>query len=168
LSFGVTVIKCIIFDLDNTIVDTECLSRLRKTKKWKECVRILHKTELFDGIIDILDKIKHEGILIGIVTNSVSFYAEAVLKYYNINYDTLVAYHDCPTGKPNPGPINLCLRRLRVMASETIGIGDSFIDATAYRAANIKALGAGWSPYLDRSAPWDKILSSPDDIERNF
>ena len=154
----------VVFDLDDTLVDTSELLGLRETKKWKECVRQLSKSQIFPGILDTINALRERGIFIGIVTTSVSYYAENILRYHSIPYDTLVAYHDCPKHKqkPDPAPINLCLDRLDSTPDGAFGIGDSASDSQAYRNSGIPAWGAGWSSRLVKDASWDQIIETPE------
>jgi len=154
----------VIFDLDDTIVNTSALMALRNAKKWRECTSQLFLTKLFHGVLESFTILKSEGIKIGIVTASVSYYAEAVLQYHHIPYDSLICYHDCPRPKPAPDPIIMCLTRLSGSREKALGIGDAIVDAVAYKAAGIPAWGAGWSTTLDRSASWDHVALNPEMI----
>jgi len=156
----------LIFDLDDTLADTAELLALRKARKWPQCVGQLSKTRIYPGLIEVINTIRDSGIRVGIVTTSVSYYAESVLRHHGIPYDALVAYHDCPWNKqkPDPAPVNLCIAKLKCESEGSLGIGDSVIDAEAYVGAGIVAWGAGWSSRLQREALWAEIIGSPDPI----
>jgi len=160
----------VIFDLDDTLADTAELLSLRKAKKWKQCVGQLSRTHLYPGLIDAITKLRDSGIRVGIVTTSVSYYAETVLRHHNIPYDALVAYHDCPWNKqkPDPAPVNLCIEKLKCRTEGSLGIGDSAIDAQAYVGAGIAAWGAGWSSRFEREAEWAEIIETPEPIMSFF
>lgn len=157
----------VIFDLDDTLVDTSELLTLRKARRWSDCYRNLQKTHIYPGILEVISTlvdngIPNNGIPIGIVTTSISDYAERVLKHHGIPYDALVAYHDCRgRQKPNPDPVLLCLNRLNCTPIGSLGIGDAANDAQAYVRAEITAWGAGWSSGLERNAEWDDIIETP-------
>ena len=159
----------VLFDLDDTLVDTSELFALRKSRRWSECYRNLSKTSLYPGTMDAIALLREDDIPIGIVTTSISNYAEKVLKFHGIPYDALVAYHDCRgRQKPNPAPVMLCLERLGCEAERSLGIGDAANDALAYARANVVAWGAGWSSKIEQDAEWDKIILTPKEILTYF
>jgi HAD superfamily hydrolase (TIGR01549 family) len=144
------------------------LLALRKARQWKTCVQRLSETKLYGGIREMLEEVRSLGVPIGIVTTSVSFYAEKVLARHRIPYDRLIAYHDCKPPKPHPAPIRMCLGQLSAVAEDSLGIGDSLTDAQAYRTAGLRAWGAGWSAAVDRDAAWSRVIEHPDEVAAFF
>src|ERR1700730_675382 len=157
-------VKGLILDLDGTIVDSACLEALRDRRRWTECVARLNETTCFGDLLSVLRQVSDEGIRIGIVTSSVSFYAAAALKHHRIPYNGLIAYHDARPHKPHPAPVLACLRKLLIAPEHAIGVGDTTADCAAYLAAGIPTLGAGWNDKLVRDAEWHQILSVPADL----
>lgn len=153
----------IIIDLDDTIVDSRQLAELRRLKKWKECVTSLSVTSCEQEVISGLALARERGLSIAVVTSSVSFYANAVIRHHKIPYDTLVAYHDTARHKPHPEPILKAIKKLNA-TGRVIGIGDSHLDCSAYKSAGLKSFGAGWSPVLDREAGWDYVLETATEL----
>ncbi|WP_079246995.1 HAD family hydrolase [Sphingomonas turrisvirgatae] len=156
--------NALIIDLDDTAVDTSALREFRDRRDWKGSVKNLHKTVIFPGMKEALDQLRGDGVRVGFVTASVSFYAEKVLRQHALNYDCLISYHDCSPRKPHPAPIEMCLSRLGCSSVDALGIGDSAVDAEAYRRAEMRSVGAGWSSVLERGAGWDIIASAPNDL----
>lgn len=157
-------IKSLILDLDGTIVDSSSLDELRERRSWKRCVASLDRTVCFGDLRDVIEQIRSHNIRIGVVTSSVSYYAENVLRYHGIAYDCLIAYHDASPRKPHPAPVLACLRELDTKASDALALGDSEVDCRAYQAAGVIALGAGWSPKLIRSVNWNRIVREPSEL----
>jgi HAD superfamily hydrolase (TIGR01662 family) len=153
-----------LFDLDGTLVDTSAIEPYRRPGGWKEAVRRLRQTSMYPGVSETLAQIKASGAAIAVVTTSVSFYAEAVLKHHHLPYDTLVAYHDAQPTKPAPGCYLLALKRLNVSADVAIGIGDDAVDAIALKAAGVMSAGAAWNAAYHADAEWDAIAASPSDV----
>ncbi len=158
----------LIVDLDDTLIDSQSLLATRKAKNWKECVRRCGEVAPFPGILDLITRLKAEGVLIGVVTNSVSYYASHMLAHCGIVVDTLVAWHDTSQHKPRPEPVVEAISRLgnkNPAARDCIvGLGDAGHDHAAYKAAGLLGVGAGWSPVLDRTAGWDRVASVPGEL----
>ena len=154
--------KGVVFDLDDTLVDTSPLRWLRDSGQWRPAVGRLNETRLFDGVDELIHKLRKRDILWAIVTTSVSYYADKLIDHFDLRGATLVAFHDA-TPKPSPEPIALALKRMSLKPDETIGIGDSENDLLAYRAAGLRAVGAGWSPVFYQG-DWDDVVQAPQDI----
>lgn len=71
----------VILDLDGTIVDTTSIESLRAKKDWRGCIANCNSTALFNDIRDVIKTIRANEVRVGIVTNSVSYYALALLKH---------------------------------------------------------------------------------------
>lgn len=154
--------KAVVFDLDDTLIDTSLLRVYRDSRRWKDAVREVGRTTLFDGVRETIQALDNRHIPWAVVTTSVSFYANAVLSHHNLKAKVLVAYHDA-TPKPSPAPIHLALQRLGIEPDDVVGIGDNAADLNSYRAAGLVAVGAGWSPMIT-PLDWDAVLSSPRDL----
>ena len=133
--------KGIIFDLDETLVDTTMLSGFRESRNWSLCYANINKTLLYENVDVLLKKIGDSQIKIGVVTMSPQSYARKVLSYHKIKYDVLIAYHDVKNRKPHPEPMLKCLERLELLASEVISLGDDAKDIKSSRSAGIDAIG---------------------------
>ncbi len=154
-------IDAILLNLDGTIVDSAMLAALRDEGQWQECIGQVHTTRCFPYVERVLNRFRDYGVRVGVVTSSVTSYAERMLKHHRIPCDVLVAYHDARPHKPHPAPVAACLRRLSVPPERAIGVGDSVEDCAAYVAASITSLGAGWNEHLVRTAGWHQIVATP-------
>ena len=152
----------LVADLDGTLVDSRVLDELRRQRKWKECVRRVADVAAFPDVVVSLHDLRNSGVSFAVVTNSVSFYAEAVLRHHQIGFDALVAWHDTSLHKPDPTPIFEALKRLGgAPRPPTYGLGDAADDCRAYHAAGIATIGAGWSTTFDNTASWETVLAHP-------
>lgn len=154
-------IDAILFNLDGTIVDSAALDVLREEGHWQECVANITATRCFPYVERVLTRLRENRIRVGVVTSSVTFYAERMLRHHAIPCDALIAYHDARPHKPHPAPVAACLRRLSVAPERAIGVGDSVEDCEAYVAAGVTSLGAGWNENLIRTANWHGIVATP-------
>lgn len=158
----IAVRRAVIFDLDDTLVDTRPLRSLRDRREWTAAVAALPKTEVFSDVPELLRELAARSIAWAVVTTSVSYYAEALLRYHGLGTPPLVAFHDAPR-KPSPAPVETALVRLGIDASAAIGVGDHENDRIAYHEAGALAVAAGWSPVVQHGG-WDRVAAVPLDI----
>ena len=151
--------RLVVFDLDDTLVRTDMLRPLREARNWRDAVRRISDTVLFDGVAQLLEGLAERDIAWGIVTTSVSYYASAILAHHGLQAPALVAYHDAPP-KPSPAGIHLMSQRLGIDLTDAIGVGDALTDLMAYRAAGLRSVGALWSPTL-AAGEWDYTAADP-------
>lgn len=155
--------KAIIFDLDGTLVDTSALDGMRSARQWRQCVQMLNHTLLFAGMSETLAELRTKFIKFSVLTTSVSFYAQALLKHHKVISEHCICYHDAKP-KPAPDGVQLAMQRMSVNPSECIGIGDNSADYHAFSAAGLRAFAAGWNPHCDRTLRWQSILDRPASI----
>lgn len=153
-------IHVIVFDLDDTLVNTKRLEPLRRKRDWNAAINAVDQTTVFPGVTQLLSRLNELHISVAVVTTSISNYATAVLRHHGITPDVLVAYHDVRRTKPAPDGVLIALKKLSIRPQEAVGVGDLAKDCLAYRAAGVVALGAGWSPDIE-AAEWDEILPEP-------
>lgn len=131
--------RAIIFDLDDTIINTSEIKHLRR-HPWSECYsRIPSNTYLL-----LNQSLLNKKFLVGIVTNSPRPYATRVLSHHNFSFDDLICYHDCTRRKPHPDPMILSATRLGINPQEVIAIGDHKNDILAAKSADMTTIGVTW------------------------
>ena len=155
-------IEGIIFDLDQTLVDSSSLETLRTNRKWNQVLQSLNLISFNPVFTEFFEKCKINEVRIGIITNSPSNYAKAVLNHFRLQYNQLVAYHDVTFRKPHPEPFLKMLSLLNLDFNKCISVGDHDNDIIASHEANIKAIGAKWY------TPNYKFNSNPDFISNKI
>lgn len=159
--------KNIIFDLDQTLVDTTCLENARHSRNWGEAYGLIPKTALYEGIGPILDVIRKNNINTTIVSTSPRPYVEKLVDYYNIPAKWIVSYHDAKPIKPHPAQMLMALQLMQVSAKDTISFGDRAIDIAASNAAGIESVACLWGT-KERSAllssSYNHIIIKPQEI----
>lgn len=157
--------KGIIFDLDQTLIDSSSIESLRKSRQWSKIMQNLHLLPQSSLIVTLIQKLALENVKIGIITNSPRMYAEAVLKALSIKYDSLVAYHDVSKIKPHPEPFNLMLKLLNLLPNECISVGDHDNDILASQRAGVSVIGVNWfSPSYNFSVTPNAVVSNITDF----
>lgn len=159
--------KNIIFDLDLTLVDTSVLEPFRHNRDWQGAYANIPYCRLYQGVEQVFDYIRANGIKTCIVSTSPRPYVEKVVRYFNIPADYIVGYHDAKPIKPAPAPMFKALELMGCDASHAVSFGDRGIDIKASKAAGVKAVACTWGTKelneLSLSRP-DSFISTPTDI----
>lgn len=157
----------VIFDLDQTLIDTKSLKPFRDNRQWKLIRQNSNNIFLYPYISQMLTTLAENKIPVAIVTNSPRFYVDILLNHFTLPITYIVAYHDTKKHKPNPEPMLKALSILNSNPSDTLAIGDSVNDILAAKHANIISCAALWDsddPILLRSANPDYEFKNPQDF----
>jgi len=165
------IIKGVIFDLDETLVDTRVLTQFRDERKWSKAIRLLSKTIVYPGIKEMLDELYTAGVSTGIVTSSPRKYAEAVVDYHGLDIPVLCAYQDTGRHKPSSDPILFGINRLGIPRDTVLTVGDSEIDIIAGKAAGTLTGYTGWGEKKELSTIYiqpNYIFKTPNKLLKIF
>ncbi len=160
--------RVVLFDLDQTLIASRSADGLRKARRWKEVYRLIPEMAPYAGIPELLNRLRQNGLVVGIVTSTPKSYCTRVLTHWRWDVDETVCYHDTREHKPHPAPIHECLKRLQSSPPAAIYVGDSVADIEASRRANVVSVAALWDsdePELVREASPDYICETVDDLE---
>jgi pyrophosphatase PpaX len=100
----------------------------------------------FEGIGDVLIRLKDEGRRLGIVSAKRRSTVELAFARVPLGhlFDVIVGGDETELQKPNPEPLLLALDRLGAKAGDAAYVGDSPYDMQAARAAGLYAVGVSW------------------------
>lgn len=124
-----SVPKGVIFDLDQTLVDSSIAEAERKSRNWKGVYKLIPQFKIYEGILETIESIKNQNIQICILTSSPSVYCEKVLDYFQLSCGQKVCYHDTRKHKPDPEPFEKALSLMRLDAKEVFAFGDKIEDS---------------------------------------
>jgi phosphoglycolate phosphatase len=107
------------------------------------CIKLV---ELYDGIEELLSKLKDDKYTLSIATNASNEFAVKTTKYLDIyNYfDYIVGYDDVINPKPDADMIDKTMFDLGFEESNCLLVGDSHKDLYAAQNANIDAILVNW------------------------
>lgn len=154
-----------LFDLDQTLIDTEDMRDLREGGKGRNDATYIEQVEKAFNSKDnrliyseeLLARIRatHPGLKIGVFTRSPRSYAEAVLRlaFPSMKWDTIVAFEDVKKTKPYGDGIDKAMWSFGYKyISNVILVGDGDVDIRA-------AYHAGCVVTLDKSSWCNKYTS---------
>jgi phosphoglycolate phosphatase len=159
--------KGVIFDLDQTLIDSSCFEKLRQVRDWKSINAQIHNAREFPHVSDIIRVLNENGIKVSIVTSAPKSYCKSIIKYFDWEIDFIVGYHDvAPHIKPNPRGYEMVLENLSLNIHETIVVGDRNIDIHAANSIGLKSIfctyGNTDKNYFESSTTY--IANSTDDV----
>jgi 2-phosphoglycolate phosphatase len=126
--------------------------------------------QLYPGVKDVLERLQHGGVRMGVCTNSESKNATELLEKLGIaRYVQFVCGADTfGVQKPSPLPLLQTLSALEVAVNRSLYVGDSTVDAICAHRAGVRfvwhELGYGGEdpdghPYLFKFQKWSQVDS---------
>lgn len=162
----------IIFDFDQTLVDTSSLENLRSHRRWSEVRRRAGFLDPYPGVTDLLGELRDRNQKLAIVTTSPNMVAEDFVQKYNWPVETVIGYHQVNRRiKPRPDGLLLALSHCGEAPDGSSHVGDKPEDTEASRNAGVLAIGAGWGSkdiaLLKASEP-DRLFMAVADLRTFF
>src|SRR6266511_3802727 len=150
-------IDAVIFDLDETLLDSSALREARQQQRWSEVMRRLDEVQPYRlpesdvEVIDVPLRLREEGLRVGVLTASPRHYAEALLEHFGIVHDGLVTGSDGYAAKPDPAGLRALAEQLGVPIARCAHVGDLDTDVAAAASAGAVAVGVCWSTRAPQS-----------------
>jgi HAD superfamily hydrolase (TIGR01549 family) len=178
------VIKAIVFDLDETLLDTSMLRDDRAAGRRNRLTRRLDEAQpYYDDLsavqaAELPAHAKTLGLPVGILTQSPRWYAERLLEAFEIPYDALITGSEHFPHKPDPTSLRHIAEQLGATADQCMMVGDDAADIGAAQSAGALSVGVAW----DRAAPvewrrcWpdiavarpDRVIDAIEDATRRY
>lgn len=138
------MIKGLILDIDQTLVDSTSASAARKRRAWSEVYSLIPGFKVYDGVREMIQLCRESGIRICIVSTAPRPYVQRVIAAHEIHADYIVGYHDAYPVKPHPAPMLKALELMGLKHHEVISFGDRFVDESSSRSAGIAFVACLW------------------------
>lgn len=122
-------------------------------------------TVLMDGAIEVLEKLKSEGLKLGIITNGSVHSQNAKIDQVQIRdfFDTVVVSDEVQVKKPDERIFQIALERLHVKPEQTWYVGDHPVNDI------LGARDAGLTPvWLEGFMPWAEKIEKPGIVIREL
>lgn len=127
-------------------VDAATADKLVKKYRERYTNKGLLESKMYDGIKELLVKLKKEGIKLGIASSKPQDYVEALL-----DHNTIKSYFDVICGvsfsadcESKANIISRCLKELETAGNETLMVGDKNYDINGAKANMIDSVGVMW------------------------
>lgn len=157
----------VIFDLDQTLIDSSIAEAYRKSRQWKSVYSLIPQFTQYNGVDEALLFLHENNIPVCIVTSSISDYCNKVLSHWKFNVSNKVCYHDTSNRKPHPAPILKAVSLIKSVPYKTLSFGDRDIDIEASNSAKVVSVACLWGAEdptsLTRANP-AFTLSKPHDM----
>ena len=128
-----------------------------------------YKTEIFNGLSEVLDSFKSMGLKLAIVSNKPDLPTRLVTeKLYGKGYfDYVTGKRDGVPLKPDPTVVFDVINRFGISADECVYVGDTATDMHTGKNAGIYTVGVLWGFRGEvelREGGADAIVSTPDEL----
>lgn len=144
-------IGAIVFDLDDTLLDTSTLLDARDHRDWADVYRRLDEVRVFEvgsgehDVTSLPAEMRNRGFPIGVYTHSPEKYATELMRTHGVRVDALVTGSDGFPSKPDPTGLIAVARELGVAPADCVYVGDSVGDFGAAAAAGMTSVGVSWA-----------------------
>ena len=127
------------------ITESEFRNYFQEVKQEYESRQTL-KTQPYEGIEEMLNKLLDKGISISILSNKPDEFAKPTVKHFfpNIKFDIVYGSRIGVKRKPSPDAVFEILEKLDFKKEEYFFVGDTAIDMQTSVNAGIEGIGVSW------------------------
>ena len=105
----------------------------------------LEKTKPFNGITEVLTRLKSDGMLLAVVSNKNDEPSRNLIDHFFPNlFDYVSGSMEGVERKPSAEPVERCLNKLGVKNSEAVYIGDSDTDIQTAQNSGMDIISCTW------------------------
>jgi phosphoglycolate phosphatase/pyrophosphatase PpaX len=132
--------------LASCVPDSQLSDCIRSFHREYESLHASHFEGVCDGVLELLSKLREQGLKLGIVSGKSRPAWEITARLTALGaFDVVIMDDDMPAPKPDPRGIGMALESLGVEARESVYIGDAVFDLDAAIAAGVRPAAALWS-----------------------
>ncbi len=103
------------------------------------------KTKPYEGITELIQKLRSEGYLTAVVSNKADFAVQQLCeKYFPDCFDCAIGEREGARKKPAPDSVYAVLEELKVTKKDAVYIGDSEVDLKTARNSGLDEIIVTW------------------------
>ena len=126
------------------------------------------KTKPYKGIPELLDELKHRGVLLAVASNKPDEFTKAIVShFFGDMFDAVQGQTDTIPKKPDPTVALEIMRKLNIPKEFTAFAGDSDVDIHTAANSGVVSIGCSWgfrSVETLREAGADFIINNPSEM----
>lgn len=155
--------------------DTELKDFEKAFEKYKELFKVdcMYKVKPYDGIVELLEKLKENNVKLAVLSNKPQERTEDVIKalFGDKLFDMVLGHSDKRAKKPSPEGAIYIAEKFGVSAEECVYVGDTNTDMKTGKSAGMFTVGVTWGfrdslELFENGA--DKIINKPMEILELF
>lgn len=106
---------------------------------------MIDMTRPYEGIAQLLDELKVQGIKIAVVSNKPhEFTTEIVKKFFGDRFDIIFGQREGYKAKPDPSAVLEVIKEFGLSKEECVYVGDSNVDIKTAKNSGLKSVGVLW------------------------
>lgn len=126
------------------------------------------KTRPYDGILDLIRKLKDKGYRTAVVSNKIDSSVQALCElHYKGLFDVAIGEKDGIARKPAPDMVYAALKELGVSKERAIYVGDSEVDVATAKNSGLDLMAVAWgfrgAEFL-KAHGVEKVYETPEQI----
>jgi phosphoglycolate phosphatase len=134
---------------------------------------MLDNTLLYPGVREVLDRFRHAGIPMAVLTNKPVRFSRAIVDGLGLHeyFRQVYGGNSFEQKKPHPVGIETLMGENGASRNKTLMVGDSSVDVQTARNAQVTACGVTWGfqPETFSECPPDFLVDRPEELaERVF
>lgn len=148
--------------------DPETIEKIHKRYIELYGKNYLVKTSAYDGLPDVVTKLKKAGIRLAVVTNKPDYRArEIVERFYPDTFDIISGVSEGVKPKPDPSLTLSILQRLNTDPKDAFFVGDSDVDIKTAKNAGMRCISVLWGFRSENeliSSGGERFAKTPDEL----
>jgi phosphoglycolate phosphatase len=154
-------------------IDSKEIKRALSIYRKHHKISLLRKSRLLPGTLRVLAYLKKHNYKLAIASNRPTRFCWILLKHLKLKkyFDYILCADKLKHIKPHPEIIHRIIQRLKVLAKETIYVGDMTIDAQAGRRAKVRTIivttGSNTKQEIQREKPY-RLISKLEELLDNL
>ena len=125
-------------------------------------------TRPYDGIVDVIQKLREKGLKTAVVSNKADFAAKALVeKFFPDCFDEVMGETEGFALKPDRAMVDEVLRRMGIQHDEAVYVGDSNVDLMTAKNSGLDCISVSWGfrqKHVLKELGAQTIIDTPEEL----